>query len=149
MSGENVENFFESPDSGGDNTLVVGGTFITGAGTNMKTKTVVFDVGDLTTADSHWIIPGFPGTVQKVGFIVNNTFGGSDASIALHVDGGTAMGGLGTLIIDFSGSAAGDFVQANATSLNVITETSSIQIQKAAGVTGTVEGTVTIEILLN
>lgn len=146
MTAESVSNFFEQPGADGlDNKLVLGGSVETPSGQNLKTKLVTVAIGDVSTADSVWAVPGVAGTIVGISVVIDTTITTADAGLTFEI-GGTAVTGA-AITIAFSGSLPGTVDQSTPTALNVITAAEAIEIVKDGASTVASNGVVTFEIL--
>lgn len=146
MSGENVDNRFEQPVGGStDNPLILGGTVETPAGANLKTKLVTVAIGDISTAGSVWAVPGFAGTIVKIGNVIDGVITSATAGLTFEI-GNTEITDSAIDIV-VSGSAAGVVDQSTPSALNVIADDEAIEIVKDGLSSTTSNGVVTFEIL--
>jgi hypothetical protein len=139
-----VNNRFEQPGGGRDNKFIVGGSMQTETAQNLKTKTVTVPIGDISTAGSVWVVPGFAGTIKKIGTVIDTTITTANAGLTFEI-GGTAVTGA-DITIAFTGSLPGTVDQSAPTALNVITASEAIEIVKDGLSTVASNGVVTFEI---
>jgi hypothetical protein len=144
MAGESVLNRFEQAGGGKDNPLILGGTVNSETGQNLKTKTVSIGIGDISTAGSVWVTPGFAGTIKKISNVIDTTITTADAGLTFEI-GGTAVTGA-DITIAFTGSLPGTVDQSTPTALNVITASEAIEVVKDGLSTVASNGVVTFEI---
>lgn len=147
MSGESVLNIFEQPGSDRDNKLVVGGGMETSTGANLKTKLVTVAIGDVSTAGSVWVVPGFAGTIVGISNVIDAAITGADSGLTFEI-GGVAVTDAAVTITQ-AGSAAGDVDQSTPSALNVITAVQAVEVVKDGASTTTSNGVVTLEILVS
>ena len=142
----NVLNFFKQATASGDNELVLDGTVSTSAGGNVKTKLVTLPIGDVSAADSVWVVPGVAGNITKISNVIDAAITTADAGLTFEIGGAAITGSA--ITIAFTGSAAGDVDQSAPSALNVITASDAIEVVKDGASDTASNGVVTFEIEL-
>ncbi len=159
MTAESVLNRFEQPGVDRDNKLIVGGTLETEAGStttikgalesnggaDLKTKLVTLAIGDVSAANSVWVVPGIAGTIVKISNVIDGAITLADAGLTFEI-GGVAITDAAIEIANV-GSAAGIVDQSTPSALNVITAAEAIEVVKDGDSTDVSNGVVTFEIL--
>lgn len=105
---------------------------------------VTYTIDDISTAASHWVVPGIAGDISAIKTVLHGSLNTSDAGLTFEV-GGIVITGSGITITQ-SGSAAGDVDTSTPTALNTITVNQPVEIISNGASTNTVKVTVTLEI---
>lgn len=118
MAGENVSNYFQQPQGGGtDNILVLGGSVQDASGNNHKLRYLTAQIADVSTAASIFIHVPFNGTLKKLHGRLQAAITGANAVITSEKNGVLITDGGFT--VTQSGSAAGDLDTATPSAGNV------------------------------
>lgn len=145
MARANVLNRFEQPTGGSDdNPLILEGTVETGSGQNVKTRFVTLAIGDLSTAVSAFVVPGFAGTITKITCVINAGFSTPDAKVEFFIGGQELTDA--DIVIPFADAVFGFVVSSSPTALNIITATDSIQSNTTAQAGSSSTAVITFEI---
>ena len=142
----NVLNRFEQA-VGNDNKLVIGGSFETEAGQDLKKVYITTSIADISTAGQIYVVSPVAGTISKIYSVINGAIATANAVLTPKI-AGTAITD-GAITVAFSGSAAGDVDSSTPSALNTITAGAAIEIETDGASTNTVEVVLTIEITLS
>jgi hypothetical protein len=99
-------------------------------------------ITDVSTADEHYLAPGFRGRIKKILTALGGAIGTADADITVKIDGVAVTGGVVTIAT--AGSAAGDLDSAVPTANDEFTETSVIEVETDGASSNTVPVCVTL-----
>lgn len=137
----NVSNYFQSPGSGADNKLVLGGSIETSGGTNLKDVTVQTEIADIsTTSSTGYVVAPFAGTITKIYTVIDGAITGGDAAITTKI--GSISITDGGITIANAGSAAGDVDSATPTAANTVAVGDALVAVSDGGSTGATKAVV-------
>jgi hypothetical protein len=102
---------------------------------------------DISTASSAWVASPVAGDIVKIVTVIDGPITVADATLTARING-IAMGN-GTIIIDFSGSAAGDTDSTDPSGSNTVNVGEALQIESNGGSTDVAKCTVTFYIVEN
>ena len=147
MTGENVLNRSEQPSDAKleDNKYIFGGTIETEGGKNMKLVHLSIPIGDISSAGSVFLNPGFAGRIVSYSSVIDAAITAADAILTLEIL--TVEVADSDLTIATAGSAAGDVDRATPSALNIFAADVPIEIVKDGGSTTTSNGVVTLDLL--
>lgn len=111
---------------------------------NVNLVFVTYTIDDISTAASHWMVPGIAGDVKQITSVLHAAITGSDAALTFEI-GGVAITNS-ALTVTQSGSAAGDVDASTPSGAKTITAAQPVEIITDGGSTGTVKCTITLEI---
>lgn len=103
-----------------------------------------FRIDDISTAASHWMVPGVAGDITAITSVIDGTIATGDTTLSFEI-GGTAVTD-GDITITEAGSAAGDVDSSTPSAANTLTATDPIEIISDGASTNTVAATLTFEI---
>jgi len=103
-----------------------------------------YTIDDVSTAASHWIVPGIAGDITSIKTVLHGAIATADAGLTFEI-GGTLITSS-AITITQSGSAAGDVDSSTPSAANTIAATDAVEIITDGASTNTVKVTVTIEV---
>ena len=144
MARESVLNVLEQSVNG-DNKLILGGSLQTTGGlSNLKSRSFVLSVTDIATAGSVWFVPGIQGTVTRIISVID-AFGFGTAILSFRIGGVSITDADITIDMLSAGTIDESFPTGN----NVITANDTIEVVKNGGASGTVNSTLSFQIILS
>jgi len=111
---------------------------------NTNKEIITYTIDDISTAASHWVVPGIAGDISKITTVLHGALGTADAALTFGI-GGTAITGS-AITVTQSGSAAGDVDTSSPTAANTVTVAQPVEIITDGASSNTVKCTVTLEI---
>jgi hypothetical protein len=104
---------------------------------------ITYTIDDISTAASHWVVPGIAGDIVGITSVLHGVIATADANITFEI-AGTAVTGS-ALVVAYSGSAAGDVDTSTPSAANTVTAAQPVEIITDGASTNTIKLTVTLE----
>ena len=110
---------------------------------NVNKTFITYTIDDISTAASHWVVPGIAGDVVAITTVISGAIITVDAALTFEI-GGVAITGS-AITVAFTGSAAGTVDTATPSAANTVTAAQPVEIITDGASTNTVKCTITLE----
>jgi len=111
---------------------------------NVNKVFVTHVIDDISTAGSHWVVPGIAGNIVAISTVIDGVIATADCAMTFEI-GGTAITSS-AITIAYSGSAAGDVDTSTPTAARTVTAAQPVELISDGASTNTVRCTVTLEL---
>lgn len=144
VSGASVDTVYVANGAGSGTWQKVGADQIGSSVKNVNKVFITYTIDDVSTAGSHWVVPGIAGDIVGIKTVLHGAIGTADAGLTFEI-GGTALTSS-AITITQSGSAAGDVDSSTPSANNTVTATDPVEIITDGASTNTIKVTVTLEV---
>ena len=110
---------------------------------NVNKTFITYTIDDISTAASHWVVPGIAGDVVAITTVISGVIATADAALTFEI-GGVAITGS-AITVAFSGSAVADVDTSTPSAANTVTAAQPVEIITDGASTNTVKCTITLE----
>ena len=110
---------------------------------NVNKVFITYTLDDISTAASHWVVPGIAGDVVGITTVLHGVIATADAAMTFEI-AGTAITGS-AITVAYTGSAAGDVDTSTPSAANTVTAAQPVEIITSGASTNTIKLTVTLE----
>lgn len=128
----------------GTQQKIAAGQINTSSIKNVNKVFVTHVINNISTAGSHWVVPGIAGNIVKITTVIDGAITGADCILTFEI-GGTAITSS-AITITQSGSAAGNVDSSTPSAARTVTAAQPVEIISNGGSSGTVRCTVTLEL---
>lgn len=106
---------------------------------NINKVCMSIELTDISTPASYYIVIPIAGVISKFYTVIESNITGSNAGIALYINGVAVTNG--TITVTQSGSAAGDIDSCTPTAANIVTAGQAIEVRLDGASSGTCRAT--------
>jgi hypothetical protein len=110
---------------------------------NVNKVFVTHVIDDISTAGSHWVVPGIAGNIVAISTVIDGVIATADCAMTFEI-GGVVI--TSSAIRIASGSAAGDVDTSTPSAARAVTAAQPVEIISDGASTNTVRCTVTLEL---